>query len=47
MKLGKQVGVAPGQIVLDGDPVPSPPKGAHPPILRPISVVAKWLDRSR
>ena len=30
MKLGMQVGLDPGHIVLDGDPVPHP-KGAQPP----------------
>jgi len=30
MKLGKQVGLGPGHIVLDGDPALPPPKG-HPP----------------
>jgi len=34
MKLGVQVGVGPGHIVLDGDPAPSP-KGAQPPIFGP------------
>jgi len=29
MKLGMQVGLGPGHIVLDGDPAPLP-KGAHP-----------------
>ena len=38
MKLGVQVGPGPGHIVLDGDPAP---------ILRPRSVMAKWLDGSR
>jgi len=46
MKLGTQVGLGPGHIVLDGDPAP-PPKGAQPPNFRPISVAAKWLHRSR
>jgi len=27
MKLGMQVGLGPGHIVLDGDPAPPPPKG--------------------
>jgi len=40
VKLGTQVGLGPGHIVLDGDP--APPKGAQPPF-RPMSVVAKWL----
>jgi len=32
MKLGMQVGLGPGHIVLDGDPAPPPPKGysSHP-----------------
>jgi len=47
MKLGMQVGLGPGHIVLDGDPAPPPPKGQSPPNFRPISVVAKWLDGSR
>jgi len=29
MKLGMQIGLGPGHIVLDGDPAPLP-KGAHP-----------------
>ena len=42
-KLGMQVGLGPGRIVLDGDPVP-PPKEAQPsaPNFRTISVAAKW-----
>jgi len=48
MKLGMQVGLGPGHIVSDGDPAPLPPKGHGPyPNFLPISVVAKWLDRSR
>ena len=36
MKLGVQVGLGPGHIVLDGDPAPPPPKGhSHPPIFGP------------
>jgi len=30
-KLGMQVGLGPGHIVLDGDPAPLPKKGAEPP----------------
>jgi len=30
MKLGMQVGLGPGHIVLDGNPAPSPPKGHGP-----------------
>jgi len=43
MPLGSQVGLGPGDIVLDGDPAP-PLKGAQPPGFRPMSIVAKWLD---
>jgi len=34
MKVGTQVGLGPGHIVLDGDPAP-PQKGAQPPIFGP------------
>jgi len=48
MKLGTQVGLGPGHIVLGGDPAPPPPKGGgRSPQFWPISVVAKWLDGSR
>jgi len=48
MKLGMQVGLGPGHIVLDGDPAPIPQQAAKPlPNFWPISVVAKWLDGSR
>jgi len=30
MKLGVQVGLGPGHIVLDGNPAPPPPKGHSP-----------------
>ena len=40
MKLGMQVGLGPGHIVLDGDPDAPLPKGHSPPNFRPISVVA-------
>ena len=46
MKLGVQVGLGPGHIVLDEDPAPPPLKG-HSPQFAPISVVAKRLHRSR
>jgi len=39
MKLGIQVGLSPGHIVLDGDPAS--------PNFRPMSVVAKRLDGLR
>jgi len=42
------VGLGPGHIVLDGNPALPPPKGAQPlPSFRPMSTVAKRLDRSR
>jgi len=47
MKLGMQVGLGPGHIVLDGEPAPPSPKTGRSPNFRPISVVAKWLDGSR
>ena len=40
IKLGKQVGLGPGHIVLDGDPAPLPQRGTAPNFW-PISVVAK------
>ena len=44
--LGMEVGLCPGDFVLDMDPAPPPQKGAEPlPNFRPI--VAKWLDGSR
>jgi len=45
MKLGVEVGLGPGHIVLDGNLAPS--KSGTAPNFRPISVVAKWLDGSR
>ena len=35
MKLGRQVGLGPGHIVLDGDPALPSPKEAQPPIFGP------------
>jgi len=46
MKLGRQVGLGPGHIVLDGDSAPAPPKGAEAPNFWPVSVAAKWLQES-
>jgi len=40
MKLGMQVGLGPGHIVLDGDPAAPPPRGTAPNF-QPMSVVAK------
>jgi len=47
MKLGMEVGLGPGYIVLDGDPAPPPPKGTASPQFLAMSVVAKRLDGSR
>ena len=46
--LGMEVGLSPGDFVLDGDLVPFPKRGRSPlPNFRPISIVAKRLDGSR
>ena len=46
MKLGMEVGLSPGHIVLDWDP--APPKRVTALLnFRPMSVVAKWLDGLR
>ena len=48
--LGMEVGLSPGDFVVDGDPVPFPQKGGGRsplPNFRPISIVAKLLDASR
>jgi len=47
MKLGTQVGLGPGHIVLDGGPSSPSPNGAEHPNFQPVSVVAKWLHGSR
>jgi len=47
MKLGLQVGLGPGHIVLDGEDPPPSPKGAKPPNLPSVSAVPKWLDGSK
>ena len=46
MKLGVEVGLGPGHIVLGRDPAPSP-KGTQSPIFGPVFVVAKLLDELR
>jgi len=43
MALGTEVGLGPGDIVLDGDSAPPPKKTWHTPNFRPMSVVAKRL----
>jgi len=47
MPLGMEVGLGPGDFVLDGDPAPLPKKGAEPPNFWPMSIVSKRLDGSR
>ena len=45
MKLGMQVGLGPGHIVLDGDPAPLPPKGHSPQFSAHIycGQMAAWI----
>jgi len=45
MSLGMEVGLGPGDFVLDGDPAPSPKRGGAPN-LRPTSIAAKRLHGS-
>jgi len=47
MPHGMQVGLGPGDFVLDEDPAPFAKKGAEPPNLPPMFIVAKQLDGSR
>ena len=48
MSLGMEVGLGPGDFVLDGDPAPFSKKGVEPlPNFRPMFIVAKRLDGSR
>jgi len=46
MPLGMEVGLGPGDFVLDGDPAPLPKKGAETPNFRPMFIVVKRLDGS-
>jgi len=46
MPLGVEVGLSPGDFVLDGDPAPSAKRGGAPNFC-PTSIVAKWLHGSR
>jgi len=45
MALGMEVGLSPGDTVLDGDP--APPNMGTAPNFRWMSIVAKQLDGSR
>jgi len=47
MPIGREVGLDPSNIVLDGDPSPSSEKGARAPNFWPMSIVDKRLGRSR
>jgi len=40
MPLGMDVGLSPGDFVLDGEPVPLSKKGAEPPNFRPMFIVS-------
>jgi len=45
MSLGMELGLGPGDFVLDGDPALPPQKGAEPPPnFQPMLIVAKRLD---
>jgi len=45
MPLGMEVGLGPGDFVLDGDPALFPKKGAEPPNFRPMFIVPNgWMD---
>jgi len=46
MKLGMQVGLGPGHIVLDGDPAQPPQRGWSPPIFGPYLLWPNgWIDQ--
>ena len=45
--LGMELGIGPGDFVLDGEPAPLPKKGAEPPNFRSMFIVAKLLGVSR
>jgi len=46
MPLGMEVGLGPGDFVLDGDPAPLPKKGAEPPIFGPRLLWPNgWMDQ--
>jgi len=47
MSLGREVGLIPSDIVLDGDPAPLLQKEAVPTNFQSMSIVAKWLLGSR
>ena len=48
MKLGMEVGLGPGDTVLDGDPAPLPPTGGaqQPPLFGPCLLRPNgWMDQ--
>jgi len=45
MPLGMEVGLGPGDFLLDGNPAPLPKKGTEPKFSA-MFIVAKWLDGS-
>ena len=46
MKLGMQVGLGPGNTMLDGDPTPPPKQGHRPPIFGPCLLRPNgWVDQ--
>jgi len=47
MPFGMEVGIGPGDFVLDGDPASLLKKEAKPPNFPPMSIVAKRLDGSK
>jgi len=47
MPLGIELGLGPGNFVLDGDPAPHPQKGAEPPIFGPCLLWSNaWMDEA-
>ena len=45
MSLGMELGLGPGDFVLDGEPAPLPKRGGGgPPNFRPMFIVTKRLD---
>ena len=47
MSLGMEVGLGPGDFVLDGNPAPLSKMGTEPPNFWPMFIVAKRLVGSR
>jgi len=47
MLLDTEIGLSPGNIVLDGDPAPPTRKGHSTPTFQPMSIVVKRIDGAR